>query len=231
MSLNHHDVYSFSAFFDSDSEDEKENELEISYLELYQNKQNFQTVFPHTLFGKESKYFFPGTFDDASSLIIVLGNYKDQENLFSTYTFSPLLIDKIKDWSYNKLTCSVLYYYLNYKISKNQLNPLDWSRIGDLIQSSAISREVFSFLKQNNIVNFASKNEHILGFMNSLMFPTYITYYDTRKILPDVRVFYRLLNLANVEKSVIRDLIKTTITDQNKTAIIAFFFDQLKLRK
>lgn len=73
------------------------------------------------------------------------------------YTFSPLLIDKIKDWSYDKLTCSVLYYYLNYKISKNQLNPVDWSRIGENIQSSARRREVFCFLKQKNIVNFTSE--------------------------------------------------------------------------
>ena len=59
--------------------------------------------------------------------------------------------------------------------------------------------------------------------MNSLMFPTYITYYDSRRILPDVRVFYRLLILANVEKSFIRDLIKTTMYDQNRTALVAFF--------
>jgi len=67
--------------------------------------------------------------------------------------------------------------------------------------------------------------------MNSLMFPTYITYYDCRKTLPDVRVFYRLLKLANVEKSIIRDLIKITISEQNRKAIIYFFFNQLKLRK
>ena len=92
MGLNYHDAYSFSAFSESDSEEEKEDEFETSYLELYQNKQNFQPVFSNVLFGKEGKYFFPGTYDEASSLIIVLGNYKDQENLFSAYTFSPLLI-------------------------------------------------------------------------------------------------------------------------------------------
>ena len=234
MDLNYHAAYSFSAFSESDSsdsEEEKEDDFEDSSLELYQNKQNFQTVFPHILFGKEGKYFFPGTYDEASSLIIVLGNHKDQENLFSMYTFPPLLTNKIKDWSYDKLTCSVLYYYLNHRIAKNQLNPLDWNRVGDLIQSSAISREVFSFLKQNNIVNFASKNAHILGFMNSLMFPTYITYYDHNKPVLDVRIFYRFLKLANVEKSTIRDLIRTTINEQNRKAIVYFLHNELKLRK
>ena len=229
MALNYHNAYSFSAFSESDSEEENEEKFEDSYLELYQNKQNFQPVFSNVLFGKEGRYFFPGTYDEASSLIIVLGNYKDQENLFSMYTFPPLLIDKIKDWSYDKLTCSVLYYYLNHIIAKNQLNPLDWNRIGDLIQSSAISREVFAFLKQNNIVNFASKNEHILGFINSLMFPPYSTYYDSDLLVLDVRVFYRLLKLANVEKSTIRDLIKTTITEQNREAIVYFLENQLKI--
>ncbi len=38
------------------------------------------------------------------------------------YSFSPFLRDKIKNWPYNKLACSVLYYYLNIKIAKNNLN-------------------------------------------------------------------------------------------------------------
>jgi hypothetical protein len=145
--------------------------------------------------------------------------------------FLLFIRNKIKDWSYGKLTCSVLYYYLNHDLARNNITLLDWSFVGELIQSPAISREVFSFLKQNNIVNFASKNEHILGFMNSLMFPPYSTYYNYNKLVLDVRVFYRFLKLANVEKSTIRDLIKTTITEQNRKAIVYFLENQLKLRK
>lgn len=218
-----------NAFFSY--EDPKEENFEESSVELYQNKQNFQTVFPHILFGKEGKYFFPGTYDEASLLLTLLAAYKDQDYLFDSYTFPPLLTNKIKDWSYGKLTCSVLYYYLNHDLARNNITPLDWSFIGELIQSPAISREVFSFLKQNNIVNFASKNHHILGFMNSLMFPPYGTYYDYKKPVLDVRIFYRFLKLANVEKSTIRDLIKTTITEQNRKAIVYFLKNQLKLRK
>ncbi len=216
-----------NAFFSY--EDQEENNFEESSVELYQNKQNFQTVFPHILFGKEGKYFFPGTYDEASLLLTLLGEYKDQYNLFSSYTCPPLLTNKIKDWSYGKLTCSVLYYYLNYDLARNNITAVDWSLMGELIQSPAISREVFSFLKQNNIVNFASKNEHILGFINSLIFPPYSTYYDSDLPVLDVRVFYRLLKLANVEKSTIRDLIKTTITEQNRDAIVYFLENQLKI--
>ena len=221
-----------NAFFSY--EDQEETSFEESSVELYQNKQKFQTVFPHILFGKEGKYFFPGTYDEASLLLTLLGEYKDQDNLFSSYTFPPLLTNKLKDWSYGKLTCSVLYYYLNYDLARNNITPHDWSLIGELIQSPAISREVFSFLKENNIVKFASKNEHILGFINSLIFPpyntyyTYSTYYNSTLLVIDVRVFYRLLKLANVEKSTIRDLIKTTITEQNRKAIIYFLKNQLK---
>lgn len=216
-----------NAFFSY--EDQEENNFEESSVELYQNKQKFQTVFPHILFGKEGKYFFPGTYDEASLLLTLLGEYKDQDNLFSSYTFPPLLTNKIKNWSYGKLTCSVLYYYLNYDLARNNITAVDWSLMGELIQSPAISREVFSFLKQNNIVNFASKNEHILGFLNSLMFPPYGTYYDSDLLVLDVRVFYRLLKLANVDKSTIRDLIKTTITEQNRDAIVYFLENQLKI--
>lgn len=59
--------------------------------------------------------------------------------------------------------------------------------------------------------------------MNSLMFPPYGSYYAYKKPVVDVRIFYRFLKLSgtsNIEKSIIRDLIKRTITEQNRKAII-----------
>ncbi len=138
------------------------------------------------------------------------------------YSFSPFLRDEIKNWPYNKLTCSVLYYYLNIEIAKNNLNSQDWSMIGDFIQSPAISRDIFSFVKCHNIVKFSSKNHIILGFMNSLMFPPYINYCNNLKPLENVKILYRFLKLVNVEKFTMRNLIKTTITEQNKKAIVYF---------
>lgn len=70
-----------------------------------------------------------------------------------------------------------------------------------------------------------------LGFMDSLMFPPYSTYYNYNKFMLDVRFFYRLLKLTNVEKRIIRDLIKITITKQNIKTIVYFLENQLNLRK
>jgi len=211
-----------SDYYESFTENFEENNFETSDIELYRNKQNFRTAFPSQLFGKEGKYFFPGTSDEASLLITVLNEFKDQKRLFSMYRFSPLLRDEIQNWPYNQLTCSVLYYYLNIEIAKNNLNSQDWSMIGDFIQSPAISRDIFSFVKCHNIVNFSSKNHMILGFMNSLMFPPYIDYCNNLKPLENVKILYRFLKLVNVEKFTIRNLIKTTITEQNKKAIVYF---------
>ena len=128
-------------------ENHKEDNFEESSVELYQNKQNFKNVFFFQIsylasylvlvsyLVKNKNSFFPGTYDEASLLLTLLGKYKDQDNLFSSYTFSPLLINKIKDWFYAKLTCSVLYYFLNQKIAKSNRNPVDWCLIGGLIQS------------------------------------------------------------------------------------------------
>lgn len=229
MALNY-----YNAFSESESESEEEDNFEESYFELYKNKQNFQTVFSNKLFGTEGYYFFPGTYDEAYLLMTFLDIYKDQETLFNVYSFSPLLVDKIKDWPYDKLTCSVLYYYLNYKIAKNNLTCVDWSLVGNLLQSPANSRDVFSFLNKNNIVNFSSKSDHIVGFMHSLMFPPYGNYYNSNKPVVDVRIFYCILKLScpsNVEKSIIRDLIKRTITEQNRKPIIYFLQNQFKQRK
>ena len=94
-----------------------------------------------------------------------------------------------------------------------------------------------TYLLENKFKNFASKNEPILwfmnsflGFMDSLMFPPYSTYYNYNKFMLDVRFFYRLLKLTNVEKRIIRDLIKITITKQNIKTIVYFLENQLKLR-
>ena len=228
MALNCYNAFSFSAY---EYESEEEDNFEESFSGLYKNKQNFQTVFSNQLFGTEGYYFFPGTYDESTLLLTFLGKYKDQETLFDVYSFSPLLVDKIKDWSYGKLTSSALYYYLNCKIAKNNLTPVDWGLVGDLIQSPAISRDVFSFLNQNNIVNFSSKSDRIVGFMHSLMFPPYSSYYDYQKPVLDVRIFYRFLKLSglsNIEKSIIRDLIKRTSTEQNRKAIVYFLRNQLK---
>lgn len=191
----------------------------------------FKLFFSNKLFDTEGYSFFPGTYDSAYLLLTLLGQFKDQESLFDSYVFSPLLRDKIKDWSYGKLTCSVLYYYLNHKLAKNKVTSVDWSQIGDLIQSPAISRDIFSFLNQNNIVNFSSKSEHILGFMKSLIFPPFSSYIDYTKSVRDVRIYYRFLNLANVEKSRIRELIKIIITEQNRKAIVYFLENEYNLYK
>ncbi len=234
MTLNYYNSFSEDSEEDNFEEDYfeednfEEDNFEESDVELYRNKQNFQTVFSSQLFGKEGKYFFPGTYDEAALLTTILCEFKDQEHLFSMHRFSPLLRDKIKNWSYSKLTCSVLYYYLNIEIAKNNLNSQDWNIIADLIQSPAISQDIFSFVNRHNIVNFSSKNNLILGFMNSLMFPPYISYCNNLKPMLEVKILYRFLKLANVEKSIIRDLIKITITQQNKKAIVRFLENQFQ---
>ena len=206
-----------SNFYESVNENRDKNNLELS-----ENKQMFRTAFPSKLFGPEGKYFFPGTVEDVSLFISIVNEYKDQKRLFSMYDICPFLEEEIKDWPYNKLACSVLYYYLNIEIGKNNLNSLDWSTIGDFLQSPAISREIFSFVKSYNILKFSSKNEMILGFMNSLMFPGYMSYCKNLKPFENVKSHYRILNLVNVEKFIIRDLIKTTIREQNRLAIVSF---------
>ena len=218
----------FSVGFETSSSSEEEEEIfEESNFELYRNKENFQTIFSNQLFSKEEKYFFPGTYDEASNLITLLCQFKDQKTLFHMHNFPPLLTDKIKNWSYSKLTCSVLYYYLNTEIAKNNLNHEDWHTIADLIQSPAISQDVFCFVKRHNILNFSSKKNIAFGFMNSLMFPPYMTYYETLKPKLEVKMFYRLLTLANVKKSIIRDLIKITVSQKNRMAILHFLEKQL----
>ena len=223
MTERKHNYNSFS-----ENVEKSDDPWDESDVELYKNKQNFQTVFSDQLFGKEGKYFFPGTYDEASLLLDVVYGFKDQEHLFSRHTFSPLLIDKIEDWPFSKFNCSVLYYYLNIDIAKNNLISMDWSIIANLIQSPIISQDIYSFVKRHNIVSFSSKNMIILGFMHSLMFPPYISYCKNLKSVTEVKILYRLLKLVNVEKSIIRDLIKTTVIQQNKEAIVYFLNNQIQ---
>ena len=155
-------------------------------------------MFSDQLFGKEGKYFFPGTYDEASLLLDLLYTFKDQKHLFSMYTFSPLLIDMIEDWPFSKFSCSILYYYLNIDMAKNNIISKDWSMIAKLIQSPNISQAIYSFVKRHNIVSFSSKNMIIAGFMHSLMFSPSISYCKNLKSVTEVKILYRLLKLANV---------------------------------
>lgn len=207
----------YDRFFNGNFE---EKSFEASNIELYQNKQNFRTAFPSQFFGKEGKYFFPGTLDELYFFISMGNEFKDQKSLFSMYKISPFLKDKIKNWPYNKLTCSVLYSYLNIEIVNNNLDPQDWGIIGDFLQSPAVSQDTFSFVKYHNILKFSSKNHMISGFIASLMFFPYIYYCKSLTPLEEVKILYRFLKLVNVEKVTIRNLIKTTIREQNRLAIL-----------
>lgn len=65
--------------YDFNFEDEDQDEdYEESDFELYQNKENFQSFFPDKLYGKEGKYFFPGTIDEACLLVTQLPLAKNQ---------------------------------------------------------------------------------------------------------------------------------------------------------
>ena len=67
--------------------------------------------------------------------------------------------------------------------------------------------------------------------MKSLIFPPFSSYIDYTKSVRDVRIYYRFLNLANVEKSRIRELIKIIITEQNRKAIVYFLENEYNLYK
>ena len=200
----------------------EEEPFEESTTEMYLNKQKFNNAFPSKLFGIDGKYFFPGTLDEASILVGVVGLFKDQKTLFSYHKFSPLLRDKIKDWTYGKLACSVLYYYLNSEISRSSINFQDWHMIAGLIHSPIINREVFCFLKFYNIMIFSSKYQVILGFRDWFTFPVSMINYRNLKPVEEMKVIYRSLKLVGVENFIIRDLIKKTFAEKNKDAILLF---------
>lgn len=52
-----------------DYDDAFSDDFEESNFELYANRQYFINFFPDNLFGKEGKFFFPGTFNEANLLI------------------------------------------------------------------------------------------------------------------------------------------------------------------
>jgi len=198
-----------------------------SSSELYTNRQNFQTVFLDNSFGKEGDFFFPGTFDEASLLLNLLYSSKNQKEFFHLHTFSPFLRNSIKNWSYSKLTCSALYYRLNSILIERTLEIDEWKNIAELIQSPVISRDVFSFVKKHNLISFSSKRKLILGIIGSLIFPPYISYRENNQSLPHVKSLYRLLKLADVDKTFIRTLVKITFTEQNVVEVLRFLDRQL----
>ena len=213
--------YDYDAFSDDD-------DFEGSIFELYANRQHFVTFFPDNLFGKEGKFFFPGTFNEAESLVNAFASMKDTEELFSMYIYPLLFRDEVKNWPYGKLTCSTLYYYLNCILLTNNLTMYHWKTIAELLQSPVISSDIFSFVNQHNIITFSSKNNRVMGFIDSLLYPSFdISYRETASPLPSVKSLYRLLKLADVERSIIRVSIKTAFSEQDLNAVLQVLDNQL----
>lgn len=73
------------------------------------------------------------------------------------------------------------------------------------------------------MVTFSPKNNSILGFL--------LTFTNSKTSVPsnllEIKIFYNLLSLLNLEKSIIRELIKTAITEQNREGIKKFLRNQL----
>lgn len=146
--------------------------------------------------------------------------------LFTYFGYAPLLKDKVDNWSYNQLTCSTLYFYINIKLKEKDLTFKDCQYVCGMIQSPAISRAVFCFVKNNNLMSFWSNEDKIDGFVQSLYCPPYWIYYKEDKESPDylrnltsLKIHYRLLRLMDLEKWLIRILIELTIIEQNKEQI------------
>ena len=177
---------------------------------------------------KKVNFFSPGTLEEAGQLIDALASFKDTEDLFSMYFYPPLFRKEVENWSYSELTCSTLYYYLNTTLLTDSLESYDWKEIAGLIKSPALSRDVFSFVNKHNLTVFSSRHSIVVGVLSSLLFPSSIIFYRKKnRSLPYVKGLYRLLKLANVEKSVIRSSIKTSFNEQKLDTIFKVLNNQV----
>ena len=122
-------------------------------------------------------------------------------------------------WSYDDLICSLLYYYLNYELVNRYMNCFDWKLIVDFIQSPLIGTRVFLFVKENNIRALSSKKECLWGVRFYLVSPIDPPFNKSVSSLFNIKIYYRVLNLLNREKPLIRNLIKKIIVDQNLKVI------------
>ena len=103
-----------------------------------------------------------------------------------------------------------------------------WKTIAELLQSPVISLDILSFVNQHNLITFSSRNHQIMGFIDSLLYPSFeISYRETASSLPSVKSLYRLLKLANVERSIIRVSIKTAFSEQDLNAVLQVLDNQL----
>lgn len=203
------------------------DDFEASDSTVYVNRQHFRMVFSDNIYGKEGKRFFPGTFDEAQELIEAFSSCGDKEFLFRMYDYPPLFKYEIENWSFSELTCSTLYYYLNTIMVTENINAFSWKLIAELILTPPISRDVFSFVNKNDLLDFSSRTKLLKGIWYTLVSPQFARQYREKDPpLPYVKGLYRLLQLANVEKFVIRVLIKTSFNERNLEAIVKFLEDQ-----
>ena len=132
-------------------------------------KTNKSTYFNNSCFLKSSKesFLWPGTDTLAEAVLTAIPYCKSSScvinvichrnrNFLSENGTALLFLKKLEERSYEELTRSVLFYFLQkeYKEKNESLDYIDWLRVVQLLLQPAVTDSVLLFMEQQNLAEF-----------------------------------------------------------------------------
>lgn len=172
-------------------------------------------------FDKKGKFFWPGSFQDCSELIKVIPSYQNTTQLFELLDFEPEILEKIKQWSFLEICCSLYYYYFDTLFFKRKLRnePLIrvdvWSNAAFFILNSKISLDFSAFINQLGLPTQSSKNSILDGIIYCLNY----TKIDN-DIIYSKSSFKNLLSLVNISERKSTLLIEKSFAQKSTVPIV-----------
>ena len=174
----------------------------------------------------EGYFLWNGTFDFSEIILNALPFCESTSFLidfifFSNYNLiieektSILFLKHLKEYNYNNLAVSIIYYYLKtiYR-EKKFLTYNEWEKVLSGLFQPNLTDSVLFFLEKFNIINFLLETETENQFIAGAVSYFKIIAISAKKS-SDLKEIKNLLKFLKVDQSLIESLVKKTSTQAN----------------
>ena len=193
-----------------------------------EQNQNLYTL-PSSIFDKKGIFAWPGTFDDSVDLLETIYHYESKAKLFYSIDFPSRIGNKIKNWSFLEICCSLYYFYLEKIIEQRQkrndppVSAQVWVTASTFILNPKISTGFSQFIRDLQIVDHSNKKDILRGIINHLMCVP-----SKNNTLFSKLGLDNLLTFVDIGDKKRENLVKKTFAGQNKRQLLKVLFELQK---
>ena len=183
-------------------------------------------VLPSLQFDQKGSHRWPGSRNDCLELLDSLPYYKNIEEFKGLTELDPLILEKMKDWSFLEICCSFYYFYVETVIEQRQregdrpVNVKIWSVATALILNPTISDAFLQFFNDLNLAKISNFSTILDGLMIELSIRPFI--YDEGS---GDREYKNLLTIIWIDSQTKNRVIKEALIQHRSYPIIKILLE------